>query len=490
MFLTTIIICALSILYYYYINLYSVEVVFWNLLCEALGNNQFLSHGGDKENVNWNKRKYKICDTIANQINNGCIFTAVEVDNFPFMIDYFSKYYSSLNIQGIYMPKINTNKNNSNNNLSIYVSTLLNKYDNSIKIVPNLKGDKLTQAYSQLVKYYLNEDYKEISNTIKTFSDNCVDEVYMSYVKSTLNYDIDKNMPYVSFDCSAIFWSNNSFKLVTIMSPANNYNANKNHIMKQMEYNKQHMESDGFMGAQFTRNGIFNKPFDIFVAHIKSGENERAELERVNSVKSIFKIINTVGNVNRIICMDSNTGENYEKSFNKGEVYGKKNEYLGDLDCFVSELYIKNNYFNNIIQSKDTMCFKMRAGSEQIEKNGEFMADTIDAILTPYYLTTNRFSPYKSIISEEEYKLIMNWRLNKKYRDAIKTECNNPENMWNNDTSENIISDNLVNVLMDTTDSQSNEYYHHIVEDIFNKFYPNFDNASDHPMVGVSVNLF
>lgn len=489
MFFTTIVICSISLLYYY-IHLCNVEIIFWNLLCEALGNNQFLSNGGDKENVDWEKRKYKICDTIANQISYGRIFTAVEVDNFPFMMDYFDKYYSSLDIHGIFIPKINTNKNNSNNNFSIYVTTLLNKYDKSIKIVPNLKGEKLTEAYTTLVKYYTNEDYTEISKTIKTFEDNGVDKVYMSYVKFILNYDIEENMPYVSFDCSAMFWSGYNYNLDTIMSPANNYNANEEELITDMEFNVQHLEEDGFMGARFTRNSIFNKKrFDIFVAHIKSGENERSEFERVNSIKSIIKIIDTVGNKNRIICMDSNTGKNYERSFKKGSVFNKKNEYMGMLNNFVSELYIKNNYFNNIIQSKDTMCFKMRAGSDQIDKNGEFMADTIDAILTPYYLTTNTFSPYQSIITDEEYKLIMSWRLDKKCRDAIKAECNNPKNMWQNDTNKNIVSDELVNILMDTKDSHSNEHYRSIVEEIFNKFYPNYDNASDHPMVGLSVNL-
>ena len=79
-------------LYNYFLKYYNkniVNVVFWNILCEALGSNQFMTDGGDDINTNWDIRKEKICNKIADQIINGSIVTCVEVDNYPWMMNYF-----------------------------------------------------------------------------------------------------------------------------------------------------------------------------------------------------------------------------------------------------------------------------------------------------------------------------------------------------------------------------------------------------------------
>ena len=129
----TFIAIASTIFYYYYINISSIDIIFWNLLSEALGKKQFLTNGGDDINVDWNKRKNKICNKIAIQISKKGIFTCVELDNYPYVISYLKKNFKNLNIEGVYIPKINTKKNNSNNNLSIYITTLLNKHNSTNK---------------------------------------------------------------------------------------------------------------------------------------------------------------------------------------------------------------------------------------------------------------------------------------------------------------------------------------------------------------------
>jgi hypothetical protein len=473
-------------------------VVFWNILCEALGSNQFMTDGGDDINTTWDSRKEKICNKIADQIINGSIVTCVEVDNYPWMMNYFKTNFPYLNIEGVYMPKVDINKKLSNNNLSIYITTLLNKYDSNTEIVPNLTGEKRTNAYKQLVDFVNNDPNSNIS----TFESNYTSENYMKYIKHVINFPITKDMPYVSFDCSIILWSKNDYDIYNTILPENNYSPYTNGIVSSdssdslNKFNINHFESNGFMGARFNKTNVNNKfigMFDVFVAHIKSGENETAEFERVKSFNRINHILKGIALHNHVLCMDSNSSNQYENKFNKNAIIkDKKGLILGSLDMFLSDKYEETNYNNNISKTKDTICWKMRAGSEQIDKNGELMADNIDVILTPKYLYSCMFIPYVSTLTYNDYYSIMKWRNNPLYRAAIKISCNNNNDLWGLDINKNTISFNLAKYLLDTDtypsdknncDNENTE----LVRNIFKKMYPNNINPSDHPMVGTTI---
>ena len=144
--------CAFA--YYYYKKQNNVDIVFWNTLCEALGKNQFLTNGGDEKNIDWKIRKNLIVEQIYNNLSQGKIVSLVEVDNYPYLIYRLKQMNPDLIIQSFYTPKINVNKGNSNNNLSVYITTLLNKYNPNVKIVPNLKGDSLKKAYQSLKQFH------------------------------------------------------------------------------------------------------------------------------------------------------------------------------------------------------------------------------------------------------------------------------------------------------------------------------------------------
>jgi hypothetical protein len=474
-----------NIYYNYYNNKPGIKVLFWNCLSEGLGYGEFMTNGGDSVNIKWSKRKYKIAQKIGDQLSQGHIVTCVEIDNYSWMVNYINKIYPELQINSMFCPKIDNLKNYSNNNLSKYITQLLNKYDSSITITPNLETDSLTDAYNQLLDYC---DYNlDPEFNLPTFSDNDVSDDYLKFLSTILNVNLKMNMPYVSFDGSVIFWSDKYFtKITNILYPEKNSIDYKN--IYNINYNK-----DCFMGIRLLDNNT-HTIFDVFVGHIKSGENSISELKRVNSITTMLEFINDVSLKNRVICIDSNTSYLYQKQMKLGDVFDKQLNLIGNLSEYVTEIWENYKYTNIISQNKDTMCLKMRAGSQQLHKNGELMADTIDAILIPNNINSTPYYPYSSGITQTEYKNIIKWRTDTNIRKNIKKEC--LERLWGGNFNDNTFSNNLVETLVnDNTienDNTIDNYNINIndisfVKTIFEKMYPNNNNPSDHPMVGATI---
>jgi hypothetical protein len=475
----------IALIYIYYntntntnTNTFGINVIFWNILCEGMGYGEFMTNGGDTKNIDWEKRKYKIADNIGSQLQRGRIVSCVEVDNYSWIVQYLKRKYPELQINSVYCPKVNVKKNYSNNNLSIYITTLLNKYDSSIEIVPNLKENNITLAYAQLIKFYLGNNIN-----LETFESNNVSKEYMEFLSNILNVKLTPSMPYISFDCSVIFWSDRYFTKIKMIKQ----NIDSTIDIKNLGYIK-YFNEDGFMGLRMRDNKTKIK-FDIFVAHIKSGENAIAELERTISLTKILKYINNVGLKNRIICMDSNTSQLYQKNIPLGKIYDKKYNYIGTLKNYVTDIWKDYRYNNVIYQNKDTMCWKMRAGSRQKHKNGELMADTIDVILVPKNIYSVPFIPITSKITNEDYNYIIKWRTNSLRRAAIKHQYLTKS--WENDINKNEITAELSKFLINTYDNDNTNANDNAntnkVRTIFKKMYPNIHMPSDHPMIGAIV---
>ena len=379
--------------------------------------------------------------------------------------------------------------------MSVYITSLLHKYDSSIEIVPKLKGDKLTEAYNKLIEFTQNDK----SNKLPSFESNAVSKDYMKFLSEILDIELTLDMPYVSFDCSVIFWSEKYFTKKEIPGYVQSLSSISQSIShsittKHKNINNQHYDEDCFMGIRMINNKS-NNEFDVFVAHIKSGESSEAEYERVESIKKLLNNIRPKVGIgvalnNHVLCMDSNTSELYQNNFNKSYIYDKKSgSLLGKLDKYANEIWKGYKYKNHIPQNKNTICWKMRAGSRQEDKNGAIMADRIDVILTPKHIFAKYFSPIHSNITDYDYKYIMAWRTNEKYRNAIKNEC--IQNKWENNNKNNKVSEELAEMLIDpeienkytNTDKTSVEK----VTDIFNKLYPNIYMPSDHPMIGAVI---
>ena len=463
-----------TIIYNYYYSFYKdptrIEVVFWNILAHGLSYGEFLTNGGDKVNVFWSERKYRIANKIMEQLQEGRIVTCVEMDHYYWFLNYIRECEPFMDIRGHYCPKIDKNKNYSNSNLSVSVSTLLNKYDYEVEIVANLNGEDLKIAYSKLCEYYIEDD-----RNIESFEDNVVSIDYMDFLSKLLGTTIISTMPYVSFDCSCIFWDNNKFsKTEHIESYVDEF---KN--IADIDYNE-----TGFTGIRFMERKS-KHVFDVFVAHLKSGESPHDELKRIESFEPILNHIKKVAYKNYILCMDSNTSKQYQDNMELGYIVDKTGAVIGILYDYLNQFWETDNMYNNIKQTKDTICWKMRAGSKQEKKNGALMADRIDVMLTPKNMYTEQFIPYESKITDEDYKYIIMWRTSKHFRNIIKKEC--IENKWKNNTSENEFSNNFSKTLL--INNISKETNNNKVGEIIDKLYPNLNMPSDHPMVGTIMFL-
>ena len=68
--------------------------------------------------------------------------------------------------------------------------------------------------------------------------------------------------------------------------------------------------------------------------------------------------------------MDSNTSKQYQDNMELGYIVDKTDEVVGILYDYLNQFWETDNMYNNIKQTKDTICWKMRAGSRQEKKNG------------------------------------------------------------------------------------------------------------------------
>ena len=441
----------------------SAEVVFWNMLSEGLSGGQFMTEGGDEKNIDWSVRKDKIIQRMNEQLSMGRIFTCVELDHFPDILKQLQK--ENPSIRGIFMPKIDNGKNSS---LSLMITEMLHEYNRSEERNPNLKDSELKAAWSRLVYYYRSNPDGGLKDHPTMADVGMFETEGQEQILTELLGPIEPDMPYVSSDGSAIFWSEEYY-----------------HMMLNINLGP---HPCGFVGARFEKKTIYmyeellgsRQLFDVYVAHLKSGENEAAELERVESMTKILAVLDTCALPHSVFCLDSNTGVQYEASMKKGPV-SKKGKEIGYLDTFLSGLLADNGYTNWIVQDKDTACFKFRAGSDQLKKNGVLMIDTIDAILSRKALCTP-FCPYKSPLTDDEYNLIMKWRNTPALRSLIKIVCDNED--WTTDITQNTFTEKFLSAL-----SQDSHLSNEDVYNIFTKLYPNVDVASDHPMVGVSMSL-
>lgn len=493
---------VLSVYYSYKINI--VDVCFWNCLSEALGYNQFLTNGGDSMNLDFDKRKYSIANRIFHQLRFKRIVALVEVDNYPWLITYLNEHYPEYNIKGFCCAKVDP-ISKSNTNLSIYVSSRLNKFDNNFEVTTKLKGDKLRSAYQKLVEMVENDLVGKIEHKIYSFKDQGASQNYIDCVSDIIGMNITMDMPYVSFDCSAIVWSANYFTAKKVLSNSNSYGVFSN---KKLNFEDQitfensgfTMDDNGFFGVRFLKKAYVPFyswfDFDVFVAHIKSGKKQIDEYRRVESTNEILTTVKTMGLKNHIICMDSNTCRSYRNEISKGEVKNKNDNIVGNLNYFFDEMLTYHHYMNIISPNKDTMCFKLRVDSGQNDKDGELMGVTIDAFIVPFTTHFKTFVPYNSNFTDEDYSIIKNWCNNSKYSNIFKNVCTGNHlafPRWTKNIEDNVLTHEVAYELWKANENQTekldDEQVVKNVNKVLKKLLPNTSNPSDHPMIGCRIFL-
>jgi hypothetical protein len=241
------------------------------------------------------------------------------------------------------------------------------------------------------------------------------------------------------------------------------------------------------------------------VAHLKSGEGATEEIERVTAFDSMLTSISSLANP--IVLMDSNSSIHYQ------------DDVRAEVEETVADVITRHGFYNITVQdSADDMTFKMRPGKgNQKDKLGQFMADTIDAILV-----RGRMSAKRMVVSGVEtvdpkllpliYQLrndpilrkrVSNWVINwdnggtetelrsagglfeeikNKKGKVLRKMSANESSLWGNNTTTNVYLGMAEYLgLVDGDDVA--------LESVFNSLYPNEKMPSDHPPLGAEITL-
>jgi hypothetical protein len=245
--------------------------------------------------------------------------------------------------------------------------------------------------------------------------------------------------------------------------------------------------------------------YNIMVAHLKSGEGATEEIERVTGLDSMLTSISSLANP--IVLMDSNSSIHYQ------------DDVRAEVEETVADVITRHGFCNITVQdSASDMTFKMRPGQgNQKDKLGQFMADTIDAILV-----RGRMCAKRMIVSGVEtvdpkllpliYQLrndpilrkrVSNWVINwdnggtetelrsagglfeeikNKKGKVLRKMSANESSLWGNNTTTNVYLGMAEYLgLVDGDDVA--------LESVFNSLYPNENMPSDHPPFGAEITL-
>lgn len=322
---------------------------FLNMLADSLSNDGFICN--EPESIKWEVRGPKIVAMLSKCFDEGCDAVGVVECDHPFSI------LEQLQSKGrpIYatIQRVRSNKTNVNN------------------------------GYNQLLERGFPLDKKNkvrlpVANHLTTFMTEISDDADRNAIVSLMNSDrgnaelvptLNENSSYVFDYCNVIFWNPaliDSSPAYLELNPSSS-RGYKCFIGK----------GDGGFIQRFDKNGVCVL---VLTAHLKSGEGEKEEGERVTALRHLLSVLSAVDN--SVVLMDSNSSQHYKEGipYNLDNVIEE-----GGFKKVMSE---KCEETDNGEHDDDGLeCFKMRAAvvkgklGSQPAKIGEFMFDRIDQIL-------------------------------------------------------------------------------------------------------------
>jgi len=242
-------------------------------------------------------------------------------------------------------------------------------------------------------------------------------------------------------------------------------------------------------------------PFTIFAAHLKSGVNLKAEKRRCKQLHKLLSHAHT--SLNPIVLMDANSCLQYQQDLQKSMLSVKEDDTK--LHEWTTDV-IKKYSFVNLVPNEGNECLKLRQyGTDQTEKAGQFMFDTIDKILvrvapsssTSVDNNTNSFSSnFLQILStdtypSEYYDDYVKLRNTPYLRDALKQMGS--DQYWGTDLTPFLLNmketfATHIKHVCDKESIENNVALEHDISDLISHLFPN-SIPSDHPPVGATVVL-
>ena len=332
-------------------NMSNIKVGFWNMLAVGLSDDGFVTE--NPESIDWAIRGPKVVAVIKQMFDEGYdVVSVVENDMF-------------LNIlEGLQTPERPIygeiqrirNKKNVNNSYTQWRKTNTRSFQNFI----NNESDC--------------EEFVQLMNADKT-SDGAP--------------DVSVTDPYLADHGNSIYW--NPAKVYAVEPVFPEFNATQT---REHKYKCYIGRGEGGFIQQFIKeqnDGIIAE-FNVLTAHLKSGESAKDEQERVDTLTPLLQTMATLGNP--VVLMDSNSSAQYRKAIDLDNNVAKVIEDAGFVDAIDTP-------------GNRAQCVKMRGDTDQKEKAGELMCDTIDVILTKRG-TKVRVIPVGGVqLYDPEHKTIM-----------------------------------------------------------------------------------
>ena len=395
---------------------------FLNMLADSLSNDGFICK--NPESIKWEVRGPKIVAMLAKCFDDGCDAVGVVECDHPFSI--LEKLQSEGRPIHATIQRVRSDKTGSRN---------------------------VNNGYNQFLERGFPLDKKNkvrvpVENPSTTFMTEITDDDDRAAIVSLMNSDrgnaelvptLKESSSYVFDYCNVIFWNTSiieSSPAYTELNPSST-RGYKCFIGK----------GDGGFIQRFDKNGV---PIFVLTAHLKSGEGEKEEGERVTAMRHLLSVLSGVDN--SVVLMDSNSSQHYKD----GIPY--------NLDNVIEEGGFKKVVSENCEDPDDGLeCLKIRAAvvngklGSQPSKIGEFMFDRIDQILVkskmnakmllgePNYPKKYKGPLYKirttKLLRERVSNWVFDWH-NVYYPDgnfvgsgnrALRSDNKNFESVWNKD---------------------------------------------------------
>ena len=335
---------------------------FLNMLADSLSNDGFICN--DPDSIKWEVRGPKIVAMLAKCFDDGCDAIGVVECDHPFSI--LEKLQSEgrpiyATIQRVRSDKTGSRNVNNGYNQFLERGFPLDKKNNVRVPVENPSTTFITEITN-------DDDRASIVSLMNSDRGNAV---LVPTLKESSSYVFDY--------CNVIFWNTtkiDSSPAYTELNPSS-IRGYKCFIGKG---------DSGFI-QRFDKNGV---PVFVLTAHLKSGEGEKEEAERVAALRPLLSVFSGVANA--VVLMDSNSSQHYKEGI------------LYNLDNVIEECGFKKVLSENCEDTDDGLeCLKIRAAvvngklGSQPSKIGEFMFDRIDQFLVKITMNANM------VLSEPHY---------------------------------------------------------------------------------------
>ena len=469
----------------------NIKVGFWNMLAVGLSNDGFVTE--NPESIDWVVRGPKVVAIIKQMFDEGYdVVSVVENDMFLYILE-------GLQSEG----------------RPIY---------GAIQRIRNKKN--VNNSYTQWFKQ------KTQPSTFQTFINNesdCEEFVRLMNVDKPSDGapDVSGTDPYLADHGNSIYWNPAKVYAVEPVFPEFNSTLTR-------KYKCYIGRGDNGFIQQFIKehnDGIIAE-FNVLTAHLKSGEGAKEEQERVDTLTPLLQTMAALNN--SVVLCDSNSSREYRKAIDLETNVAKVIEDAG----FVDAIDVPGNR---------AQCVKMRGDTDQKQKAGELMCDTIDVILTKRGTKVQvipvggvqLYNPeHKTIMTQlrtdlESRQRVSKWVMNAEYQcdangDYVASDCehelrptgfplipiqnkdktmtlkmmsSNRKSRWGADAKTNAYKGFAKYLRANESDGGfiwklynrlwggAAEITDEVLESAFRGLYPNNDMPSDHPPLGAIIQL-